>query len=192
MSSGEIHPLSVSLQHGIRLLPHPFDAVLSARLTVRFPRVGGQRRYFVHLLNHQVRVVPLGRQRCIRDRRTLNPYSWLLTFWFKPVSTLCVHAGLSNITAFISTYFELTLSRTASPRPPCDAGSRRLGSRSDDRSLRIEVTLSPRLRTGFMPARWSSRPMAEHRVTSFILLYVSVTDSENATNRTNALFGAAY
>ena len=33
--------------------------------------------------------------------------------------------------------------------------------------------------------------MAEHRVTSFILLYVSVTDSENATNRTNALFGAA-
>ena len=37
LSSGEIHPLSVSLQHGIRLLPHPFDAVLSARLTVRFP-----------------------------------------------------------------------------------------------------------------------------------------------------------
>ena len=31
--------------------------------------------------------------------------------------------------------------------------------------------------------------MAEHRVTSFILLYVSVTDSENATNRTNASFG---
>ncbi len=31
--------------------------------------------------------------------------------------------------------------------------------------------------------------MAEHRVTSFILLYVSVTDSENATNRTSSWFG---
>ena len=42
---------------------------------------------------------------------------------------------------------------------------------------RIEVTLYPRLRTSPLPvagdARWSSRPMTEHRVMSEVLLYIT-------------------
>src|SRR5262245_16312881 len=46
-------PLSPPLQGGLRLLPHPFPAAPSARLTVCFPLWEGQRGYFVHLVDHR-------------------------------------------------------------------------------------------------------------------------------------------
>ena len=67
-----LYPCHYNTAFACSLIP----STLSYRLALRSasPRcVGGQRRYFVHLLNRRVRVVPIGRQRVIRDRRTLKP-----------------------------------------------------------------------------------------------------------------------
>jgi hypothetical protein len=90
-----------------------------------------------------------------------------IPFWFRPVSIF----GLSNITAFSSTSPGLTLPRTAGPRPPCDAGSRRVGSRFHDRPFgRGYVVPQASYQPVARKARCGSRPMAERRVTSFHLL----------------------
>ena len=69
-----LYPCHYNTAFACSLIP----STLSYRLALRsaFPHVGhegGQRRYFVHLLNRRVRVVPIGRQRGIRDRGTLKP-----------------------------------------------------------------------------------------------------------------------
>src|SRR5262249_996864 len=48
---GGTHPLSDRLPIGVGLFPHPFSAASSAFFTVRLPRGGSQRAYFVHLLH---------------------------------------------------------------------------------------------------------------------------------------------
>ena len=66
-----LYPCHYNTAFACSLIP----STLSYRLALRSasPRyVGGQRRYFVHLLNHRGRVVPIGRQRVIRDRGTLK------------------------------------------------------------------------------------------------------------------------
>jgi hypothetical protein len=143
-----LYPCHYNTRWLFSLIPRP----LSCRLALRSAFPCGRTTALLRSSHESSGwVVPLGRWRGIRDRGTLSPCSWPHTFWFKPISTLCIHAGLSNITAFISTYFKLTLLRTAGPRPPYGAGSRRLGSRSDDRFLRIEVTWSPRLHARVLP-----------------------------------------
>ena len=66
-----LYPCHYNTAFACSLIP----STLSYRLALRSasPRyVGGQRRYFVHLLNHRGRVVPICRQRVIRDRGTLK------------------------------------------------------------------------------------------------------------------------
>src|SRR5262249_38439619 len=48
---GRTHPLSDPLQIGLRFLPHPSSAAPSASFAVSLPLRGGQRGYFVHLLD---------------------------------------------------------------------------------------------------------------------------------------------
>lgn len=165
------HPLSAPLQGGLRLLPHPFPAAPSACLAARVPVPGGQRGYFVHLVDRR----GLGRaSRPVaphpRQGIAEAPVPGHVPFWFRPVSIF----GLSNVTAFNSTSPGLTLPRTAGPRPPGDAGSRRVGSRFHGRSCdRGYVVPQASYQPVTRKARCGSRPMAEHRVTSFHLLDAS-------------------
>jgi hypothetical protein len=105
--------------------------------------------YFVPLHDPQGQVVPLGRWCDIRGRKPLKPlHLTTYLFWFEPISSLCIHSGSSNITAFTSTSVGFNLDPClSSPRLPSAAGSRRVGSRSHGRPLREEVTLSHGLRT---------------------------------------------
>ena len=75
------------------------------------------------------RVVPFGRRRVIRDGGHCNPRSWPRTFWSEPDSIF----GSTLLTAFISTSPGLTRPGLLAPDRR-DAGSRRVGSRSHDRS----------------------------------------------------------
>ena len=131
--------------------------------------------------------MPIGRWRTIRGGETLSPRTWPLTFWSEPVSSF----GSTNITAFNSTSPELTLPRAPSPRPPCAAGSRRLHSRIGDRLQRSRGYIAPRAsdKAVTRDACRGGRPLTEQGVTAKVLLDLSVTGYENATNRINGWFG---
>ena len=112
------------------------------------------------------KVVPFGRWRVIRDGGHCNPRTWPRTFWSKPDSIF----GLFLFTAFISTSPGLTRLGLLAPDRR-DAGSRRVGSRihgrSFDRGYVVPQASDPAVTSD---ARWGSRPMAEHRVMSEVLL----------------------
>ena len=134
--------------------------------------------------------MPLSRWRLIRGGETLTPRTWPRTFWFKPISSF----GLSNITAFISTSPELTMPRAPSPRPPCAAGSRRVRSRIRDRPTRSRGYIAPRAsdKAVTRDACRGGRPLTEQGVTAKVLLDLSVTGYENATNRKSDWFGRYF
>jgi hypothetical protein len=129
---------------------------------------GGQWGYFVHRtdlrgLGRASRPVALHP----RQGNAEAPVPGHIPFWFRHVSIF----GLSNITAFNSTSPELTIPRAASPRPPCDAGSRRVGSRFHDRSCdRGYIVPQASYQLVARKARCGSRPIAEYWVTSLHLL----------------------
>ena len=135
------------LQNGLGFLPHPSAAVSSATFTVRFPlRADNGVNSFIFWI-----IQDLGRacRPVVHHPRRENVELLVpdhIPFWSKPDSIF----GLSLFTTFISTLSELTLSRLLAPDRR-DAGSRRLGSRVAGRSLGIEATLSPRLRTPLLP-----------------------------------------
>ncbi len=107
-----LYPCHYNTRWLFSLIPRP----LSCRLALRSAFPCGRTTALLRSSHESSGwVVPLGRWRGIRDRGTLSPCSWPHTFWFKPISTLCIHAGLSNITAFISTYFKLTYSELLAP-----------------------------------------------------------------------------
>jgi hypothetical protein len=114
-------------------------------------------------------VVPLGRWCAIRDRGLRSPCTRPRTFWSKPDSIF----GLFKVTTFISTSPGLTDPELLAPDRR-DAGSRRLGSRVDDRS-RDRGYVVPQASDLAIAgdARWGSRPMAEHRVMSEALLCIT-------------------
>jgi hypothetical protein len=97
-------PLSALLPGGFRLLPRPLPAVPSARLTAHFPLRGGYGFTTFRRRNRAGSVVPRGRWRVLCGRGPLNPGTWPLPFWFKPISSFRVRyqgtpPGLSNSTA---------------------------------------------------------------------------------------------
>jgi len=91
--------------------------------------------------------VPLDRWRVIRGRGKSSLCAWPHTFLVQA----CQHLWLVWPNDLYSTSVGFDLSRPPGPRPPCDAGSRRVGSRVHDRFRGIEVTLSRRLRTSPLP-----------------------------------------
>lgn len=102
------------------------------------------------------RVVPLGRWRDIRGRRTLKPLH-LATYLLVPAcqqlmgpSWLVEHHGLYSTSPGDS-----PVPLLPSPRPPCAAGSRRVGSRSHDRSS--HDPRGYRCPTGFAPDGYPAR-----------------------------------
>ena len=112
------------------------------------------------------RVVPLGRWRDIRGRGTLKPLH-LATYHFG--SGLTASLARLNITAFISTSLELTHLQTACPRPPYDAGSRRVPSRVHDRLESRGYVVAQASHQRVTPiACCASRPLAEQGVTSSV------------------------
>ena len=150
------------------MLPHPSSAVSSAFFAVRLPLRGDNGGYFVHLLGRS------GLRSCLSAGGAPSatgeigaPVPDHLPFWFKPDSIF----GLSLDHGLYQHFTWVDLSRTAGSRPPCDAGSRHVGSRvhgrSEDRGY-VVPQASDLAVTG--DARWGSRPMAEHRVMSEDLL----------------------
>ena len=132
--------------------------------------VGRQRGYFVHLFDHSGVGSCLsagGASSATGDIAT--PVPGHIPFWSKPDSIF----GLSLFTAFISTSPGLTRPGLLAPDRR-DAGSRRVGSRvhgrSEDRGY-VVPQASDLAVAG--DARWGSRPMAEHRVMSEVLLYIT-------------------
>ena len=102
-------------------------------------------------------------QRPSRQGNAKAPGPDRIPFWFGPVSIF----GLLNITAFSSTSPGLTYLQTASPRPPCDAGSRRVRSRSHDRPCDRGYIVTRASHLGITPrACRAGRPLAEQWVTS--------------------------
>ena len=164
---GRTHPLSDPLQIGIRFLPHPFPAASSASFAVRLPSRGGNG------VTSFISSITPGFRSCLSAGGAPSatgewraPVPDHIPFWFKPDSIF----GLSLVTAFISTSPGLTCPGLLAPDRR-DAGSRRVGSRVPGRSLdRGYVVPQASDLAVAGDARWGSRPMAEHRVMSRVLL----------------------
>ena len=109
------HPLSDPLQTGIRFLPHPSAAASSAFFAVRLPSRGdnGVTSFIFWITRELGRAY---RPVVHHPRRGIDqpPMPDHVPFWSKPDSIF----GLLIITAFIGTSPGLTMSRTASSRPP--------------------------------------------------------------------------
>jgi hypothetical protein len=112
---GRTHPLSGRLPIGIGLFPHPSAAASSAFFADRFPLRGdnGVTSFIFGITRELGRAY---RPVVHHPRRGIGqpPVPDHVPFWSKPDSIF----GLLIITAFIGTSLGLTLSRTASSRPP--------------------------------------------------------------------------
>ena len=103
------------LQNGLRFLPHPFPAASSASFAVGLPRWGGNGvDSFIFWITRDLGRACRPVVRHPRRGMCQPPMPDHVPFWSKPVSIF----GLLLLTAFISTSLGLTMSRTASSRPP--------------------------------------------------------------------------
>jgi hypothetical protein len=112
---GRTHPLSGRLPTGVGFFPHPTAAASSAFFAVRLPVRGdnGVTSFIFGItreLGRACRPVVHHPRRGIFE----PPVPDHIPFWSKPDSIF----GLFVLTAFISTSRGLTVSRTASSRPP--------------------------------------------------------------------------